>query len=393
MNTLDRVHSTIAGGGATSRAFARAHGLGVEPLPTKDQVTSATIPVLARRPLVSVVIPCYNYARFLGPCVDSVLRQDGVDTEIVVVDDASIDDTATVAGELAARHENVHVLRNDVNRGHVETFNVGCARASGEFVTRLDADDLLTPGALWRAAAIFERYPSVGLVYGHPEHFSTDTPPRPRTRLAGWTVWDGRVWLRERCRVGVNCITTPEAVVRAEILADVGALSTELRFAQDMEFWLRIAAVADVARIDGPDQALHRDHAASMSATVGAGVLTDLRERRRVFEVLFAGVAGRLPDADGLRALADRALARQALDRACRAFDRGRAAEESIQEWIDFALQTYPEVVELAEWRALNRRRSVGPRLAPMMPQFLTRALTRRLAEELAYAHWVRTGL
>ena len=83
-------------------------------------------------------------------------------------------------------------------------------------------------------------------MYGHPRHFSTSTAPDAVIGDISWSIWSGEDWLTERCRRGVNCITTPEAMLRGATMAGVGPLRTELRFAQDMEMWFRVAAVSAV---------------------------------------------------------------------------------------------------------------------------------------------------
>jgi hypothetical protein len=349
-------------------------------------------PAADRVPTVSVVIPCYNYGEFLPSSIGSALDQVGVRPEVIVVDDASTDGSAAVAEQYASVDERVRVVRHRANRGHVVTFNDGLAVATGEFVVRLDADDLLTPGSLARAVALFDAYPSVGLVYGHPRHF-VGAPPAPRSELRSWSVWAGEDWVALRCRTGVNCITTPEAMVRRSVLDVIGPLSTALSFAQDMEMWLRVASVSDVGRVDGPDQALHRDHPASMSATTGSGRILDLEERRTVFEVLFSGFGGALADAAQLHERARRALAAEALVHAYRAYDRGRTATEPVEQLIDFALATYARTKELPQWRALQRRRRVGARLAPYYPVFIGSAAHRRFQYIREHRAWARTGL
>jgi hypothetical protein len=206
-------------------------------------------------------------------------------------------------------------------------------------------------------------------------------------------VWSGQEWFGERCRAATNCITTPEAIVRAAVMRDVGPLDTRLRYAQDMEMWLRVATVSDVGHIDGPDQALHRDHVASMSVTVGAGALNDFIERRTVFDVLFDGAAKVMSGSDELYATARRGLAAQALDRACRAYDRGRAASEPVAEYVAFALETYPAARQLPQWRALEASRRVSTRVGPSLSASAARAVARRLGEERRYLRWQRTGL
>lgn len=346
-----------------------------------------------RAPTVSVIIPCFNYGHFLRDCVESVVHQRGVRVEVTIVDDASTDGSAEVAQELVGHYPQVQLIRNPRNIGHVKTFNRGWAVASGEFVVRLDADDMLTPDSLSRATALFDAHANVGLVYGNPLHFETPHPPSPRTTLDGWTIWSGSDWVAHRCRKAVNCITTPEAMIRADVMREVGGLRTELKFAQDMEMWLRVAAVSDVGHVDGPDQAFHRDHPASMSATVGSGLLTDLQERRRVFELLFDGPGGKLADAGRMQRAWRRALAIEALDSACRTYDRGRVVPQDVDDLVAFALSTYPDAGQLREFHALNHRKVVGNSLSQFVPSYFFSAVRRRLVLELAHRTWSRTGL
>jgi glycosyltransferase involved in cell wall biosynthesis len=312
--------------------------------------------------------------------------------EVIIVDDASTDASLDVARHLSRQFANVRVIANEHNQGHVATFNNGLAVATGDYVVRLDADDLLTPGCLTRAVDLFDTYPSVGLVYGRPHHFTSSEPPTPIAGPAKWTVWSGHDWIRERCRRGVNCITTPEAVIRGSVFRSIGPLSPKLRFAQDMEIWLRAAAISDVGYISGPDQALHRDHAASMSATIGSSILTDLVERRAVFDILFDGPGHHLVDAKAQHELAHRTLACEALRYVCHSYDRGRVSSVDVQGLLNFALDTYPSVNKKRYWRSVMRRRMVGPRLARVNPVFVAQAGARRIDGELAYARWLSAG-
>lgn len=346
-----------------------------------------------RRATVSVIIPCYNYGHFLPESIGSALSQTDVDLEVIVVDDASTDDSAAVAARFAEQDPRVRLLRHETNTNHVVAFNDGYEMATGEFIVRLDADDLLTPGALARAVAVFEAFPEVGLVYGHPRHFTTPVPPEPVLGPSrSWSVWSGAEWLAERCRRGYNVITTPEAVVRASVMREIGPLNVKLRFAQDMEMWFRTAAVSDVARINGPDQALHRDHDASMSVNAGSGFLLDAQERHRVFQILFEGVGGRLPQAPRLHELANRAIAGQALEEACRIYDRRRFRQQDVDDLVAFALEAYPKAAELPQWRAFLRRQRIGPALTPFTPIAVGGVVRRRFQHYRRRLEWVRSG-
>ena len=114
-----------------------------------------------RRPTVSVVVPCYNYARYLRDAVDSVLSQEGVDVDVLIVDDYSSDGSAEVASSLAAGDERVRVIVHGQNVGHIATYNEGLASVAGDYVVLLSADDMLTPGALAGATSLMEARPNV----------------------------------------------------------------------------------------------------------------------------------------------------------------------------------------------------------------------------------------
>src|SRR4051812_15244302 len=136
----------------------------------------------ASRPTVSVVIPCYKYGNFLPRCVRSVLDQDGVDVRVLIIDDASPDDSAQVAFRLAAEDERVEARVHEVNKGHIATYNEGLLEwADGDYSVLISADDMLTPGALARATAVMEADAAIGFVYGHAAWWRDDQPlPDPR---------------------------------------------------------------------------------------------------------------------------------------------------------------------------------------------------------------------
>ncbi|MET4637676.1 glycosyltransferase family 2 protein [Mycetocola sp. 2940] len=366
---------------AAAAALRPSHLRPMERVPARD------VPRQVRRARVSVVVPCYNYAHFLRGAVGSALAQEDVDVQVVIVDDRSPDDTASVAAELA-QDPRVTVVSNEQNLGHVRSFNRGLEQADGEFLVRLDADDLLTPGCLSRAVALFRHDPGIGLVYGNPYHFTTATPPAPRSSRVSWTIWSGADWLEERCRRGVNCITTPEAMVRMSVMHQVGPLDTRLRFAQDMELWCRIAAGSAVGRVNGVDQALHRDHDSSMSATDGSPALVDLEERRQVFASVFESTGAALPNAAELHSLATRVLARESVTYADRALDAGDRA--LAEQFLGFARETAPAVLHERGMSSVQRRtRNEASRSR-------LRVLRRRLAgvgREFDYVRWAVHGV
>src|SRR5438874_544607 len=129
---------------------------------------------------VDVIVPCYNYGRYLPGCVRSVLGQEGVNVRVLIIDDASPDGSGEAAEELARRDGRVEVRRHAVNQGHIATYNEGLDWAGGDYLLLLSADDLLAPGALGRAARALDAHPEVGLTYGRQVAFTSEAPPAAR---------------------------------------------------------------------------------------------------------------------------------------------------------------------------------------------------------------------
>jgi glycosyltransferase involved in cell wall biosynthesis len=333
---------------------------------------------------VSVVIPCYNYARYLPDAVRSALAQNGVDVEVIVVDDRSTDDSRQVAERLADAHPEVRVIANEENLGHVRSFNVGWEASTGDFAVKLDADDLLAPDALARAVALFEAHPSVGMVYGHPRHFAADPPPAARVETVRWVVWRGEDWLMERCRLGVSAITNPEMVLRSALLRESGPMDPSVTYAPDMEIALRLAAISDIGYVAGADQALHREHADSMSETDGAGVLVDIQARRTAFDRALLARA----DSERFRSRARRALARDALRLASAAADRTRDAMAG-RDLVGFATDVCPES---RGWRSYRRLEAPSPIVARSLAA-VGRKARRRIRSEAYFARWMVAGV
>ena len=342
-------------------------------------------------PTVTVVIPCFNYARYVGQAIESALQQCGVSVDVVVVDDASTDRSAEVARSYAAKDTRVRVLIHALNAGPVKTFNDGLAVARGEFLVRLDADDLLTPGSLARSVQVLKAYPSVGLVYGHPLHFFKDVLPTPRTAPTAWTIWPGQTWLRDRCRDACNVITSPEVVMRASVVQKVGG-QNELAHTHDMEMWFRIAAYSDVAYIHGADQAWHREHENSLSARE-VDHYRDLLERREAFDTLFALVSDVLEDADSYRADAHMALSKHALALACRELDHGRDGDVRVGQFLNLALSIAPNLPNLPEWTAFQARLRMPAQIRRWHPASLFARLRRRLDHARSMRNWHRDGV
>ena len=117
---------------------------------------------------VDVIVPCMTDTRtFCGSAYKASLRSPGLVFRVLIIDDASPDDTAAVAAESGLRGDHrVHFRRHSSNMGHIATYNQGIAWASADYMVLLSADDYLLPDAISRAAELMDRHPSVGFTFG-----------------------------------------------------------------------------------------------------------------------------------------------------------------------------------------------------------------------------------
>jgi glycosyltransferase involved in cell wall biosynthesis len=342
---------------------------------------------------VSVVIPCYRYGNFLQQAVASVLEgQEGVDVRVLIIDDASPDDSAEVAQKIAADDDRVEVIVHESNKGHIATYNEGLLEwADGDYSVLMSADDRLTPGAMARAVDLLDAHPEVGFVYGRPLWFWEDKPfPTPRTRVRGWSVWPGAWWIERRLRQGENCITAPEVVVRTSVQKRVGGYDPRLPHAGDLDMWLRLAEHGQVGFLHGVDQAYYRVHGRNMRT--GYDALGDLRQKRLAFELALARSGGELSDARALSDRVHRKLSRDALWFAAHALDLGQTDMTAVDELVAFAFDCWPRTATLPVYRTLQLRRRVGPRAVTALQPLLVTPLARRAGGWLQRQSWKYRG-
>jgi Glycosyl transferase family 2 len=343
-------------------------------------------------PTVSVVIPCYKYGHHLTECVRSVLDQEGVDVRVLIIDDASPDDSYEVAARLAAADSRVTARRHATNQGHLATYNEGLLGwAEGEFSVLLSADDLLAPGALARATAVLVANPQVGLVYGHAISWHDDqAKPPARIHPTGTTIWPGREWVQIVCRLGHSVIASPEVVVRTAVQRKIGGYLPELPHSGDIEMWLRFAAHADVAFIKGVDQAYYRIHESNM--TKDRVPIVDLYQRRDAFDAFFDAHSDKIPSAVALHRVAQRRVAKEALWRACRAYERRRLQTTPVAELESLAFATYDGSRRLPEYWGLRWRRLAGPSITPFLQVLMLSVVHRRVRNMLWWRRWEQRG-
>ena len=309
---------------------------------------------------IDVVVPCYNYGRFLRECVESILSQP-VDCRVLIIDDASTDHTEKVAAELVVQDPRVECRRHSVNQGHIATYNEGLEWVTGEYYLLLSADDVLVPGALARASRLLNTEPGVGFVFGREIRFqSSDSKPLPRTTYehCSWKIIEGLEFIEACCSKANNPVPTPTVVLRTALLKQAGFYRYDLPHAGDMAMWLKYATLGDVGILDA-DQAYYRLHSETMSLAMAKKFLMTLQQRKAACEALFEDAGHRLPNLEILRSKAFKVIALDALNSASWAFtERG---VDRCREAMTFAVTCWPDVVHHKGYRWLRIKLGVGP--------------------------------
>lgn len=328
---------------------------------------------------IDVAIPCYQYGRFLRDCVNSLLVQRMPGLRILIIDNASTDDSVEVARQLAAENAAIEVVARRRNLGPHASFNEAIDWAAQKYFLLLCADDQSAPGALSRAVAVLERHPNVALAYGRAAPLGPEGPPLPADRGPdkGWRILSGRQLLSRFCGTAVCHIAGCTAVVRTAVQKRVGYYRPALAHTDDFEMWMRFACCGDVAETTAI-QGVLRAHPASQTAGACPQHRWDILHCEEALISFFANEGGRLPAAEQWRRLARRSIADRAYWSAIAHLARGDGRE--FLALLRMAISRRPLSAVLPPFAYLLRRDDARQRLqhvlsksAPHTPSFLAR--------------------
>jgi glycosyltransferase involved in cell wall biosynthesis len=228
-------------------------------------------------PLVSIVTPTYNSAKFLEPLLQSVAAQDYARIEHIVIDDGSKDDGATVA--ILERYPHVRWWSRP-NRGQYATMNEGLRAAAGDLVTFISADDTCADaGAVGALADFLIRHPECDVAHGFTHHMHEDGTPlsvQPYQRFPPWMV-----------RYNLGFIFHCSLLVRrVKLIADGLFFDESLRFVGDADWLVRLYLqhyrFGRVERDIGAYRH-HADQVTTLATADSRAVAARLAERDRVF--------------------------------------------------------------------------------------------------------------
>lgn len=202
------------------------------------------------RPTVSVVMPAYNAKRYITDAVESVLAQTFRDFELIIIDDGSTDGTEAILMQLAAKDSRIRLTRRP-NTGIVGALNDALARANGEFVARMDADDLSFPERFEKQLTFLREHPDCVCVgtqiqrmdpYGTPLHREEHNLTHAEIDTELMT---GRGF----------AMVHPTVMMRREAVETVGGYRKQYEISEDLDLFLRLGEVGTLANLS--DLLLH----------------------------------------------------------------------------------------------------------------------------------------
>lgn len=196
------------------------------------------------RPLLSIIIANYNYGRFLDEAIQSVLSQSCQDFEIIIIDGGSTDNSVVIIRKYAEekvkvrglglqRNSKISYWVSEKDKGQSDAFNKGFAKASGRFLTWLNADDVMLPGAIEKLKIAAEKHPDCEWFVGGSLWLD------PEMRVIKCNPGRGFSELRYRC--GHVSTWGPSSFFTRTMLEEVRGVDVRFEYLMDAHLWLKFA--------------------------------------------------------------------------------------------------------------------------------------------------------
>jgi len=197
-------------------------------------------------PKVSVLIPAYNYAHYLGEAIESVLEQTFGDIELIVVDNCSTDNTVELVHSYMEKDPRVKLVVNKTNVGMFRNYNESLLHATGECIKFLNADDKFDKTLLQEFVSILDKHPNVSLVTSWRQFFGT----RDKVLKSGHSgLCSGKAIIMESIERS-NFIGEPTTVMFRRENLNLGLFDPSLLMFADYDMWLRHLGVGDIYFVD-----------------------------------------------------------------------------------------------------------------------------------------------
>lgn len=195
---------------------------------------------------VTVLLPVYNGAATLSQAVESILKQDEQDFELLLIDDASRDSSPSIIRRYAAQDSRVTAICHPENIGLAATLNEGLAHARHDLVARMDQDDESLPSRLRRQCRFMDEHPGIAAAGTFVRHMGA-SPRFDRIISLPESPRDVATTLQRE-----NCIYHPSVIVRRAAVLELNGYRSDFKNAEDYDLWLRLVRTHDLANIPVP---------------------------------------------------------------------------------------------------------------------------------------------
>lgn len=288
-------------------------------------------------PLVSAIVPSYNYASTVVAAVESLVAQTFDDLEVVVVDDASTDGSRELLRERFADHPRVRLFLEAENVGLSNNFTRGLSRARGRYAALCGADDRWYPHHLATLVPVLQAAPRAALVYARADVVDGAGKPLQAREACGFDIEPDDARFLARMLGGTNFVPCMSVVFDRELALSRGGFRPELKITQDYDLWMRLALDHEVRHVDQVTIAVTW-HGKNMSTE---SELTAGRVRDDVIHIFTRYLA---EHREALRALG---LEKDAEHRLAKALVRRARSTEDVAESRD----SYRRALALEPWR------------------------------------------
>lgn len=211
-------------------------------------------------PKISVIIPCYNYARFLPEAVESLVRQTCQDFEVTIVNDGSTDRSGEVAEALIGKYPKQRMrLISQPNKGVCTAKNVGIRASTGNYIVLLDADDKFDMTALEKMAKVLDQNPEVAFAYSWVRCFGSSN------QLVRMPEYSFKALIRPTCFINSS------SLFRRRVWEVTGGFNPVMKLGwEDMEFWVNAGKHGFYGKLIPEPLLLYRRHPDTRTERHGA---------------------------------------------------------------------------------------------------------------------------
>lgn len=183
------------------------------------------------KPVVSIVLPVYNYGNYIGAAIESIVNQSFKRWELVVINDGSTDNSRNIVESFS---DSRIKLFNREHHGLVTASNFGMKRARGKYVVRMDADDIMAHLRLEEQVGYMEQNPEIGVLGTNVVKIDREE------NITGFIVYPERNEILRRILFRRNTLCHSSVLIREKVIREIGFYDERFRYAHDYELWLRI---------------------------------------------------------------------------------------------------------------------------------------------------------